>query len=127
MFVRAVVWRTLLRDRPSYRDTLLSLGEGYLLNNFLPFRLGEIGRAFMLSRRSGMSFSEILPTIVIERAVDLFFTRGRSSWVRSRSWWASAATGRIAVYRGRRHRAGPGRPVRPGAQPTAGAWTCSTG
>jgi hypothetical protein len=74
MFVRGVVWRTLLRDRPSYRDTMLALSEGYLLNNFLPFRLGEIGRAFILSRRSGMSFSEILPTVVIERAVDLFFT-----------------------------------------------------
>lgn len=74
MFVRGVVWRTLLRGRPSYRDTMLALSEGYLLNNFLPFRLGEIGRAFILSRRSGMSFSEILPTVVIERAVDLFFT-----------------------------------------------------
>jgi uncharacterized protein (TIRG00374 family) len=74
MFLRGLVWRTLLRDRPSYRDTMLALSEGYLLNNFLPFRLGEIGRAFVLSRRSGMSFSEILPTVVIERAVDLFFT-----------------------------------------------------
>ena len=99
LFVRAVVWRTLLRDRPTYRDTLLSLGEGYLLNNFLPFRLGEIGRAFTLSRRSGMSFSEILPTIVIERAMDLFF---------SAVIFLSAipfvvgigTTGRIAVYVG---------------------------
>ncbi|MFH1183819.1 MAG: lysylphosphatidylglycerol synthase transmembrane domain-containing protein [Chloroflexota bacterium] len=74
MFVRAIVWRTLLRDRPSYRDTMLALSEGYLLNNFLPFRLGEIGRAFVLSRRSGLPFSEILPTIVIERAIDLFFS-----------------------------------------------------
>lgn len=74
MFVRGIVWRTLLRDRPSYRDTMLSLSEGYLLNNFLPFRLGEIGRAFVLSQRSKLTFSEILPTIVIERAVDLFFS-----------------------------------------------------
>jgi len=74
MFLRAVVWRTLLRDRASYRDTMLALSEGYLLNNFLPFRLGEIGRAFVLSRRSELSFSEILPTIVIERAIDLFFS-----------------------------------------------------
>ena len=74
MFVRGIVWRTLLRERTSYRDTMLALSEGYLLNNFLPFRLGEIGRAFLLSRRSGLPFSEILPTIVIERAVDLFFS-----------------------------------------------------
>ena len=74
MFVRGIVWRTLLRDRPTYRDSMLPLSEGYLLNNFLPFRLGEIGRAFVLSRRSKLTFSEILPTIVIERAVDLFFS-----------------------------------------------------
>jgi uncharacterized protein (TIRG00374 family) len=74
MFVRAIVWRTLLRDRPPYRETLLALSEGYLLNNFLPFRLGELGRAFLLSRKTDMTFAEILPTVVIERAVDLFFT-----------------------------------------------------
>jgi hypothetical protein len=74
MFVRAVVWRTLLRDRASYHDALMSLGEGYLLNNILPVRLGEIGRAFMLSRKSKMAFVEILPTIIIERAVDIAYT-----------------------------------------------------
>jgi uncharacterized protein (TIRG00374 family) len=72
MFVRAIVWRTLMRDRPPYRETLLALSEGYLLNNFLPFRLGELGRAFLLSRKTDMTFAEILPTVVIERAVDLF-------------------------------------------------------
>jgi uncharacterized protein (TIRG00374 family) len=74
MFVRGIVWWTLMANRPSYRATVLSVGEGYLLNNFLPFRMGEIGRAFLLSRKSSLSFSEILPTIVIERAVDLFFS-----------------------------------------------------
>jgi hypothetical protein len=74
MFVRGIVWRTLLRNRPSYRDTFLALCEGYLLNNFLPFRLGEIGRAYLLSRKSDLSFAEILPTVVIERAVDLVFS-----------------------------------------------------
>lgn len=76
MYLRAVVWRTMLRGRASYRDVLMSLGEGYLLNNILPFRLGEIGRAYMLSRKSGLPFVEILPTIIIERAVDIAFTAG---------------------------------------------------
>lgn len=74
MAVRAMVWRTLLRKRASYRDVLLTVGEGYLMNNFLPFRLGEFGRAFLLSRKSDMQFMEILPTIVIERAVDLAYS-----------------------------------------------------
>ena len=73
MFGRAKVWHTLLRDKPRYIDTLFAAAEGYLLNTFLPFRLGELGRAFLLSKKSGMQFGEILPTIVIERIVDLAF------------------------------------------------------
>jgi uncharacterized membrane protein YbhN (UPF0104 family) len=58
----------------SFSAVFWTVGEGYFLNNFLPFRLGEIGRAFLLSRKSDMRFMEILPTIVIERVVDLGFT-----------------------------------------------------
>ena len=71
IFIRAKVWMTLLRDKPKYKEVLFAEGEGYLLNALLPFRLGELGRVFLLSRKSGMTFSEILPTIVIERVVDL--------------------------------------------------------
>jgi len=71
---RAKVWQTLLRDKPKYVDVLFAASEGYLLNAFLPFRLGELGRAFLLSRKSGMAFGEILPTIVIERVLDLAFS-----------------------------------------------------
>jgi len=74
MGVRALLWRTLLRDRASYKDVFFTVSEGYLLNNFLPFRLGELGRAFLLSRKTDLQFMEILPTIVIERAVDLVFS-----------------------------------------------------
>ena len=74
MFARAKVWLTLLRDKPAYRDVLFSAGEGYLLNNFLPFRLGELGRAFLLSQKSGLQFGEIIPTIFIERFTDLAFS-----------------------------------------------------
>jgi hypothetical protein len=71
MLGRAKVWQTLLRDRASYKDVLFTTGEGYLLNNFLPFRLGELGRAFLIARKSSLQFAEVLPTIVIERVVDL--------------------------------------------------------
>ena len=74
MAARAVVWRVLLRERASFKDVFFTVGEGYLLNNFLPFRLGEIGRAFLLSRKSDLQFMEILPTIVIERVMDLGYS-----------------------------------------------------
>ena len=72
--VRGIVWRTLLREKASYRDVFLTINEGYLLNNFLPFRLGEVGRAFLLGRKAKLDFMEVLPTIVIERIVDLAFS-----------------------------------------------------
>src|SRR5215216_5410815 len=74
LVVRAVVWRTLLRNRASFSDVFWTIGEGYLLNNFLPFRLGEIGRAFLLSRKTDLQFMEIIPTIVIERVMDLGYS-----------------------------------------------------
>ncbi len=72
--MRGVVWRALLRNKPSYRAVFLTLNEGYLLNNFLPMRLGELGRAFLLSRKTNLSFMEVLPTIIIERVLDLAFS-----------------------------------------------------
>lgn len=72
--VRGLVWRTLLRNKASYRDVFLTLSEGYLLNNVLPFRLGEVGRAFLLGRKSNLGFMEVLSTVVIERTVDLAFS-----------------------------------------------------
>jgi glycosyltransferase 2 family protein len=71
--MRGVVWRALLRAKAPYRDVFLTLNEGYLLNNFLPLRLGELGRAFLLSRKTGLTFMEVLPTVVIERVLDLAF------------------------------------------------------
>jgi uncharacterized protein (TIRG00374 family) len=71
--VRGMVWRTILRERAPYRDVFLTLCEGYLLNNFLPFRMGEIGRAFLLGRKTKLGFMEVIPTIVIERILDLAF------------------------------------------------------
>ena len=109
ILVRAKVWQTLLRNRASYRDVLFTVGEGYLLNNLLPFRLGELGRAFLISRKSEpstssgqrMQFAEVLPTIVIERVVDLGISAaillaalplcGRTRKVRSESGSSSAA------------------------------------
>ena len=45
--------------------------QGYLLNNLLPLRLGELGRAFLLGRKINVSMFHVLSTIVIERVIDL--------------------------------------------------------
>ncbi|MEZ0395434.1 MAG: lysylphosphatidylglycerol synthase transmembrane domain-containing protein [Anaerolineales bacterium] len=74
VFVRGTVWRALLQNRASYRHVFLTVCEGYLLNNFFPFRLGEVGRAFLISRKSEVGFIDALSTIVIERVLDLTYS-----------------------------------------------------
>ncbi len=74
--VRGIVWRTILQKKASYKHVFLTLCEGYMLNNFLPFRLGEIGCAFLLGRKARLSFMEVLPTVVILRVFDVAFSAG---------------------------------------------------
>jgi uncharacterized protein (TIRG00374 family) len=74
LMMRGVVWRTLLREKAPYWAVFQTLNEGYLLNNFLPLRLGELGRAFLLSRKTNLTFMEVLPTIIIERVLDVAFS-----------------------------------------------------
>lgn len=70
--LRALRWKVLLRPVATvpYRTTLASLLVGYLANNILPARLGEIVRSVDLGERTGLSRSTILGTIVVERVVD---------------------------------------------------------
>ncbi len=74
--VRAVFWRTLLQEKASYPAVFWTMNEGYLLNNILPFRLGEIARAFILSRKAPVGFWEVLSTIILERILDLTMAVG---------------------------------------------------
>ncbi len=68
---RAMAWRTLLPEPVSFGRTFLTLNEGYLLNNILPFRLGEVGRAIMMARATSMNFWQVFPTVLVERAFDM--------------------------------------------------------
>ena len=76
LVVRAFVWRALLQNQASVRQTFLTINEGYLLNNLLPFRLGEVGRAYLLSQKTSLGFWQVLPTILIERVLDLAMAAG---------------------------------------------------
>lgn len=69
--VRGLVWRSLLQEKASFWLVFRAVNQGYLLNNLLPFRLGELGRAFLLSRKANMRLFFVLSTIVLERTFDL--------------------------------------------------------
>lgn len=76
LVTRAYGWRAILQEKISISRSFWTINEGYLLNNVLPLRMGEIGRAFLIDRTSGVSFWEVLPTIMIERIIDVAFTAG---------------------------------------------------
>ena len=71
LVVRAACWRTLLSRSVPLGRVLATLTEGYLINNLLPWRLGEVGRALLLGRQPGMSPSRVLSSIVGERVLDV--------------------------------------------------------
>ncbi len=76
IFTRTIAWRILLERAATRSQAFFALNEGYLLNNLLPFRLGEVGRSFLLSRTAGIGFLRVLSSIVIERIFDLSMVVG---------------------------------------------------
>ena len=70
---RALRWQRLLRPIATvrYRPMLGYLLIGYLANNILPARLGELVRSHYLGDREGISRAAALGTVVVERVVDL--------------------------------------------------------
>jgi uncharacterized protein (TIRG00374 family) len=76
LFARAKAWRTILEEKATFKDAFFVLNQAYLLNNVLPFRLGELGRALLLGQRIGLGFWRVLSTVVVERVFDLGFAAG---------------------------------------------------
>jgi glycosyltransferase 2 family protein len=71
--LRALRWQRLLRPVAvvRYGPMLGYLLVGYLANNILPARLGELVRSHYLGDREGISRASALGTVVVERIVDL--------------------------------------------------------
>ncbi len=72
VLVRARRWQLLLAPIRSvaYATVLASVFVGYLANNVLPARLGEVVRSTHLGGRTGVGRATALGTVVVERAVD---------------------------------------------------------
>jgi uncharacterized protein (TIRG00374 family) len=72
VWLRAVRWHYLLRHlQPISVSTLFPVVViGYMANNLLPARIGELVRAYLLGERKRISKSATLGTIVVERLCD---------------------------------------------------------
>jgi len=72
VWARAWRWHYLLRPIKSIStgDMFPVVAIGYMGNNIYPARAGEVLRAYVLRRRSGVPVSASLATIVVERIFD---------------------------------------------------------
>ena len=71
MWTRGLRWRALLDNRLSPARSFWIQNAGNLLNNVLPLRLGEFGRAYLASRNSTLTTMQSLSTVLIERLLDV--------------------------------------------------------
>jgi len=75
IWVRALRWRYLtaavapIEHGPLFRATAV----GFMVNNVVPLRIGEVVRAFYLSRETGVSASALFGTVIVERVIDASF------------------------------------------------------
>ncbi|MBS1261570.1 MAG: hypothetical protein MAG453_00895 [Calditrichaeota bacterium] len=73
LFLRAWRWRIMLKQvgAVEYWTVFHCINLGYLLNNILPLRAGEVIRGVIVARRSQLSATAILATVAAERVFDL--------------------------------------------------------
>jgi uncharacterized protein (TIRG00374 family) len=98
LLLRALRWRVLLSAQRGVpvRLAFWATAAGYLGNNVLPARAGEVVRTLIVSGRSGMSKAFVLTTAFSERVVDAIVLITISAVVlltlpRQPGWLASAA------------------------------------
>jgi uncharacterized protein (TIRG00374 family) len=74
MLLRALAWNRILGKNFDFKTSFFAMSAGYLLNNILPFRLGEFGRAALLAGRgkNKAPFLQVFASIITERTLDIF-------------------------------------------------------
>ena len=73
--LRALRWKYLIKPIKLIRFSRLfsSTMIGFMANNILPVRLGEIVRAYAIGKMENISRSSSFATVIIERVLDIFF------------------------------------------------------
>ena len=78
--VRAIRWRLILRDANGQAFPFAPLWHattiGFMANNLLPARAGEVARAYVASRQLPVRFTTALASIAIERVFDALVMLG---------------------------------------------------
>jgi hypothetical protein len=105
MLLRSLRWRVLLSAEKKVAPLTFfwATMAGYLGNNFLPARAGELIRSAALGHKTGLSKSWVFATALTERLLDVFalvlfsfaavFSLGRSSQLLVRAWKVMGVVG----------------------------------
>lgn len=66
-------WRLLFYPlaKPRLSNLFGTITVAYLVNNILPFQLGDLARAYLLGELEGIRKSRTLSTVVVERMIDI--------------------------------------------------------
>jgi uncharacterized membrane protein YbhN (UPF0104 family) len=70
LWVRAVRWRYLFPPGAPPPALVAGVMIGYMVNNVLPLRAGEVARVWVVARRWGHGFWTVLATLIVERVLD---------------------------------------------------------
>jgi glycosyltransferase 2 family protein len=108
MMARVACWWVLIGRPVGFGRVLATLNEGYLFNNVLPWRMGELGRAILLGRQPGLSAPLVLCTIVVERLYDMILAVGLmlvllplvagAAWAARAAWLGAAAVAAALAF-----------------------------
>lgn len=73
VYLRALRWRHLTNPVAQISSGLLGRGVaiGFMVNNLVPLRIGEVVRAWYVAREAGVSSSSVFGTVVLERVIDV--------------------------------------------------------
>ena len=73
ILIRAFLWKGLMthKKKISWLSSFESIIIGYMGNNILPLRMGELMRAYVVEKKEGLSKSLVLASIILERLLDL--------------------------------------------------------
>jgi len=83
LVLRAQRWRVLARGVAEFEmpPALRATAVGFMVNNLLPLRVGELVRAWWLAREIRASGSALLGTVILERVIDAVFLLALGSLV----------------------------------------------
>jgi len=83
LWVRALRWRHLTDALAPVEPRLLfrAVALGFMANNLFPLRLGELIRAFVLARDTGLSSGAVFGTVIVERMLDAAVIMGLAALV----------------------------------------------